>query len=82
MRDYFPELMSSWGGVKIELNLSSYAPKADFKKATDVGTSDLAKNTDLTNLKNNKDKVVFDKLKNVPSNLNNLKRKVDKLDID
>ena len=37
----------------------------------------LIKKVDLANLKSN-----LDKLKNVPTNLNNLKSKVDKLDVD
>ena len=37
----------------------------------------LLKKVDLANLKSN-----LDKLKNVPTNLNNLKSKVDKLDVD
>ena len=40
----------------------------------------LLKKTDLANLKSD-DKLDIDKLKNVPSNLSNLKSKVDKLDI-
>ena len=37
----------------------------------------LLKKVDLANLKSN-----LDKLKNVPTNLNNLKSKVDELDVD
>ena len=37
----------------------------------------LLKKVDLANLKSN-----LDKLKNVPTNLNNLKSKVDKLNVD
>ena len=37
---------------------------------------------DLGNLKSNWDKLDFDKLKNVPTNLSNLQSKVDKLDVD
>ena len=39
MSEYFPEPKSSWARVKVELDLSSYATKADFKNATDVDTS-------------------------------------------
>ena len=38
----------------------------------------LLKWTDLANSKSNVDKLNIDKLKNVPSNLSNLKSKVDK----
>ena len=45
-----------------------------------VDTSCFAKTTDLVNSKSNVDKLHIDKLKNVPTNLSNLKSKVDKLD--
>ena len=32
MSEYFPELKSSRADVKVELNLSNYATKADLKK--------------------------------------------------
>ena len=47
MREYFPEPKSSEGKVKIELDLSNYATKADFKNATGVDTSEFAKKVDL-----------------------------------
>ena len=46
MSEYFPELKSSGGGVKTELDLSKYAANADLKTAT-VDTSKLAKKADL-----------------------------------
>ena len=49
--------------------------------ATGADTSEIAKKTDLANLKSDVDKLNFDKLKNVPRGLRNLKSKVDKLDI-
>ena len=57
--------------MKVELDLSNYATKADFKKCNRVDTSDSAKNTDLANLKSDVDKLDIDKLKNVSSNLSN-----------
>ena len=82
MSKYFPEPKSSGEGVKVELDLSNYATKADLKNATGVDTSKVAKKVDLANLKSSVDKLGIDKLKNVPTNLNNLKSKVDKLDVD
>ena len=82
MSEYFPEPKSSGGRVKVELDLSNYATKADLKNATGVDTSKFVKKTDLANLKSDVDKLDIDELKNVPSNLNNLKSKVDKLDAD
>ena len=81
MSEYFPEPKSSGGKVKVELDLSNYATKADLKNATGVDTSDFAKKTDLANLKSDVDKLDIDKLKNVPSGLSNLKSKVDKLEL-
>ena len=81
MSQYFPELTSSGGRVKVKLDLSNYATKADLKNAIGVDTSKFAKKVDLANVKSNADKVDIDKLKNVPTNLSNLKSKVDKSDV-
>ena len=51
--------------------------KRDLKNAAGVDRSNFPKKVDLASLKSN-----VDKLKNVPSDLNNLKSKVDKLDLD
>ena len=79
MSEYFPEPKSSGGSVKVELDLSNYATKADLKNATGVDTSDFSKKTDLANSKPDGDKLDIHKLKIVPHSLNNLKSKVDKL---
>ena len=68
--------------MKVELNLSNYATKADFKNAAGIDTSTFAKKVDLANLKSNVDKLDIAKLKNFPTSLTNLKSKVDKLDVD
>ena len=81
MSDYFPEPSSFEERVKVELDLSNYAAKTDLKKATGIDTSKFAKNTDLANLRSDVDKLI-DKWKIVPTNLNNLKSKVEKLDVD
>ena len=80
MSEYFPEPRSSTGRVKVEIDLSNYAIKADLKNAAGVDTSKFAKRVDLASLKSDVDKLDIDKLKPVPSNLNNLISKVDKLD--
>ena len=82
MGEYFPKPNYLEASVKVELDLSNYAAKADFKNATGVDTPDFAKKTDLANLKSDVDKLDIDKLKNVPSGLNSLIIKVDKLDVD
>ena len=76
MSEYFPKPKSLRANVQVELDLSFSTTAIDLKNATGVDTSDFAKKTDLANLKTD-----IDKLKNVPSNLSNLKSKVDKLDI-
>ena len=43
MSEYFLEPKSSGGRVKVELDLSNFATKADFKKAAGVDTSKFAK---------------------------------------
>ena len=69
--------------MKLELDLSNYATKADLNTATCVDITKFAKKVCLANLKSNVDKLDIDKLKNVPANnLSNLKSKVDKLDVD
>ena len=68
MSKYIAELKYSGGRVKVELDLKN------------VDTSKFSRKVDLANLKSNVDKVDTDKLKNVSSNLSNLKSKTDKLD--
>ena len=76
MSEYFPEPKSSGGRVTVELDLSNYASKADLKNATGFDTSKCAKKVNLANLKSDVDKLDIDKLKNLTSNLSNLKIKV------
>ena len=40
---YFPKPKSLGGNVKLELDLSNHATKANLKNATSVDTSDFAK---------------------------------------
>ena len=82
MSEYFPKPKFLGGNVKVGLDLSNYATKADLKNAKGVDTSTFAKKTGLAKLKSDADKLDIDKLKNVPRNLSNLKSKVDKLDVD
>ena len=67
--------------MKVELDLSNYATKADLKYATGANTLKLAKKIDLANLKSDVDKLDIDKLKNLPTNLNNMESKVDKFNV-
>ena len=52
MSQYFPALHErSDGNVKVELDLSNYAAKADLKGATGIDTYTLTAKTDLVSLK-------------------------------
>ena len=77
MSEYFIEPKSFQRKVKVKLDLSNYATKADLINEAGVGTSNLAKKVDLASLKSNVDKLDTEKLKNVPSKFSNLKSKVD-----
>ena len=63
MKGYFSEPKSLGDRVKVELDLSNYATKADLKNATGVDTSKFAKKIDSADLKSNFDKLDIDKLK-------------------
>ena len=80
---YFPELHThSKNKLDVELDLSNYATKSDFKNRIGADTSDFAKKVDLASLKSDIDKIGIYKLKKVLIGLSNLKSKVDKIDID
>ena len=81
MSEHFPNPKSWKPNLKVQLVLSNYATKADWKNETGVDTLDFSKKTDLANLKSDIDKLDIKRLKYVPSNLRDLKSKVDKLDI-
>ena len=49
--------------VKVELDLSNYATKANLKNATGVDTLTFARQIDLASLKSNVDKLDIDKFK-------------------
>ena len=52
MSQYFPALHERCdGNVKVELDLSNYAAKADLKGATGIDTYTLTAKTDLVSLK-------------------------------
>ena len=63
MKGYFPEPKSLEDRVKVELDLSNYATKAELKNAKGVDTSKFAKKIDSADLKSNFDKLDIDKLK-------------------
>ena len=56
MSEYFPE-PKPLGKVKVELDLSNYATKTDFKNIKGIDISSFAKKVDLAGLKSNVDKL-------------------------
>ena len=50
MSEYFRKAKSLGENVKVELDLSRYATKQDFKNATGIDILDFAKKTDLAHL--------------------------------
>ena len=61
--------------------MSNYATKKELDHTTTVDTSDLAAKKCFTVLKAEVDKLDLNKLGNVPTSLNNVKTKVDILDV-
>ena len=73
MSQYFSKpYRSSEGNVKVELDLSSYATKAELKNTTGIDTSNFALKSNLASLKTEVDKINVDKLKTVPVGLSKL----------
>ena len=74
MSQYFPKPCKPFGGnINFKVDLPNYATKTDFKKATGVGTSNLALKSNL--VKPEVDQIDVEKLKTVPvdlSKVNNL----------
>ena len=61
-----------WVNVKVELDLSNYATKADLKNATGVDTLKFAKKVDLATLKSEIDKFDIGKLETTSVDLSKL----------
>ena len=73
MSQYFPKPFRSFGeNIKVKVDLSNYATKADIKNITRVDTSNFALKTSLANLKAEIDKLGIDKLAPVPVDLSKL----------
>ena len=58
--------------MKVELDLSNYATKTNFKKTTGVHASKFAKKVDLASLKSKIDKLDIGKLETTPVDLSKL----------
>ena len=72
MSEYFPKPQSHKENIKIKIDLSNYATKADIKNITHVDTSGFALKTNLSSLKTEVDKLDIDKLVPVPTDLSKL----------
>ena len=74
MGRYFSKPFNSNFGykIKVKIDLSNYATKADIKNISHVDTSSFALKTNLANLKTEVDKLDIDKLKPVPDDLSKL----------
>ena len=79
MSECFPKTKSAGTNVKVELDLSNYATKADLKNATGVDTSIFVKQVDLVSLKSNVDKLDIGKLRNVSRNLSRKVKSINQM---
>ena len=66
---YYPPYKSSSNNVKVELDLTNYATKADLKNITHADVSSYVSKTNLAALKTEVDKRDVDKLKTTPTDL-------------
>ena len=69
MSQYFPPYRSSGRNNKVELDLSSYATKANLKNVTYVDVGSFASKMNLVSLKTEVDKLDIDKLTPVLNDL-------------
>ena len=77
MSQYFPKPYEPFGwDINVKVDLSNYAIKADIKNISHVDTSGLALKTKLANLKSEVDKLDFDKLITIPTDLSKLSNAV------
>ena len=77
MTTYYPPYKSSSNNVKVELDLTNYATKADLKNITHVDVSSFASKTNLAALKTEVDKINTDKLETAPTDLAKLTNAIE-----
>ena len=70
---YFPKGYRTFDrNIKVKVDLSNYAIKADIKNISHIDTLSLTLKTNLANLKTEVDKLNFDKLLPAPVDLSKL----------
>ena len=74
---YYPPYKSSSNNIKVKLDLTNYATKADLKNFTHVNVSSFASKTNLAALKTEVDEIDVDKLKTTPVDLAKLTNAVE-----
>ena len=62
MSKYFPKPSNHKQNIKVKIDMTNYATKADIKNITHVDTSNFALKTNLANLNTEVDKLDIDKL--------------------
>ena len=72
MSEYFSKPFKDFRDIKVRVDLSNYATKADIKNITNVDTTNFALKTNLANLKTEVDKLDMNKLVPVPTDLSKL----------
>ena len=78
MSQYFPKPYVAFSReIKVKVDLSNYATKADIKSILHVDTSSFALKTDLANLRTEVDKLGIDKSAPVPEDLVKLSNVVE-----
>ena len=78
MSQYFPKPFNSHFAdtIKVKIDLSNYATKADVKNISHADTSGFSLKTNLANLKSEVDKLDIDKLNPVTTDLSKLSNAV------
>ena len=74
MSQYFPKPFNSYfdDSIKVKIDISNYATKADIKNLSQVDTLSLALKANLASLKTEVDKLAIDKLVPIPVDLSKL----------
>ena len=76
MSEYFPKPSNHKKNIKVEVDLTNYATKADIKNITHVDTSIFALKTNLAYLQTEVHELDIDKLVSIPADLRKLSNAV------